>query len=195
MAVKRGEAHLAGSHLLDEETGEYNVPFIKKYLAGVPLILVNLAYREQGLLVPRGNPLGIKGFKDLARSEVKFINRQRGAGTRLLTDMHLRKLEIASDQVNGYGREEYTHMNVAQAVVSGTADTGLAIRAAARALDLDFIPVARERYDLIIPKAYIDDNKVQALLEAVRDNQEFRSEVQGLGGYDLCDCGRVMYEQ
>ncbi len=195
LAIKRNEAHLAGSHLLDEETGEYNVPFLQKYLAGVPLMLVNLAFRQQGLLVPRGNPKKISGFTDLTRPEVSFINRQRGAGTRLLTDHHLQRLGIAPEQVVGYGREEYTHMNVAQAVASGSVDTGLAIKAAAVALDLDFIPVAEERYDLIVPKAHADDRKVRKLLDIIRTNDEFRTSVNNLGGYDLRSCGKIMYEQ
>jgi putative molybdopterin biosynthesis protein len=195
MAIRRGEAHLAGTHLLDEETGEYNISYIKKYLPEMGLQLINLTYREQGLLVSRGNPLNIRGFTDLARREVRFINRQRGAGTRLLTDMHLKRLGINPDQVNGYEREEYTHMNVASAIVSNSADTGLAIRAAAVALDLDFIPVAEERYDLILPKKFLHDPKVVALLQTIRENKEFRQTVANLGGYDLRDCGRVMYEQ
>jgi putative molybdopterin biosynthesis protein len=195
MAIKRGEAHLAGTHLLDEESGEYNVSYIKKFLAGIPLQLINLTYREQGLLVARGNPLSIKGFEDLARSGVRFINRQRGAGTRLLTDLHLNRLGISPEQVNGYEREEYTHMNIASAIASSNADTGLAIRAAAVALDLDFIPVAEERYDLILPKTFLDDPKVLALLQTIRKNEEFHRTVASLGGYDLRDCGRVMYEQ
>jgi putative molybdopterin biosynthesis protein len=195
LAIKRGEAHLAGTHLLDEATGEYNISFIQKFLPDVPLQLINLTYREQGLLVPKGNPLNIKGFEDLSRSGVRFINRQRGAGTRLLTDMNLKRLGITSDQVNGYDREEYTHMNIASAIASRNADTGLGIRAAALALDLDFIPVAEERYDLVLPKAFLDDPKVLSLLNLLRINKEFRSIVAGLGGYDLRDCGQVLYEQ
>ncbi|MBW2467552.1 MAG: molybdopterin biosynthesis protein [Deltaproteobacteria bacterium] len=195
IAVKRGEAHFAGTHLLDEKTGEYNVSFIQKFLPALPLQLINLTYREQGLLVPRGNPLNIKDFGDLVRREVRFINRQRGAGTRLLTDMYLNRLGISPEQVNGYDREEYTHMNIASAVASNNADTGLAIRAAAVALDLDFIPVAQERYDLILPKAFLNDPKVIALLSTIRENEEFRRIVEDLGGYDLRDCGRIMYEQ
>ena len=195
MAIKRGEAHLAGTHLLDEESGEYNISFIKKFLAGIPLQLVNLTYREQGLLVARNNPKSIRGFEDLARKEVRFINRQRGAGTRLLTDMHLKRLNISPKQVKGYEREEYTHMNVASAIASNNADTGLAIRAAAVALDLDFIPVAQERDDLILPTAFLDDPRVTALLETIRKNEEFRQTVASLGGYDLRDCGSIMYEQ
>jgi len=195
LAIKRGEAHLAGTHLLDEATGEYNISFIKNFLADTPLQLINLTYRQQGLLVARNNPLNIKGFTDLDRREVRFINRQRGAGTRLLTDMHLNRLSINPEQVNGYDREEYTHMNVASAVASNNADTGLAIRAAAVALDLDFIPVAEERFDLILPKTFLADPKVAALLHTIRQSAEFRQTVKDLGGYDLRDCGRIMYEQ
>jgi len=194
-ALRRGEAHLAGTHLLDETTGEYNVSFIKRFLREVPLMLINLVFRQQGFLVRKGNPLGIKDFKDLRRPEVKFINRQKGAGTRLLTDMHLKELHISPDQVKGYEHEEYTHMNVASAVASGDADTGLAILAAAVALGLDFIPVAEERYDLIVPKAHLEDMKVQTLLALIRESREFYNTVAGLGGYDLRSCGKVMYEQ
>ncbi|MDF1613524.1 molybdopterin biosynthesis protein [Desulfurivibrio dismutans] len=195
MAIKRGEAHLAGSHLLDEASGEYNVPYIKKILGDVPLKLINLAWRQQGLLVPKGNPKGITGFADLKRDDISFINRQRGAGTRILTDLHLNKLGIAPEEVTGYHREEYTHMTVASAVAGGNADTGLAIMAAARALDLDFIPVAKERYDLIIPTAHAADPKVAAVLELINTSREFHDTVTGLGGYDLSDCGKLMYEQ
>ncbi len=195
LAIKRGEAHLAGTHLLDEHTGQYNIPFIKRFLKGVPLVLVNLVHRKQGLLVPKGNPKNIQGFKDLARPEIKFINRQRGAGTRLLTDMHLKRLDITPAEVNGYDREEYTHMNVASAVASGVADTGLAIMAAAVALDLDFIPVASERYDLVVPETQMEDEKVRTLLKIIRENGRFRKTVETLGGYDLQDCGRVVYKQ
>jgi putative molybdopterin biosynthesis protein len=195
MAIKRGEAHLAGTHLLDEETGEYNISFIKKYLADVPLQLINLAYRDQGLLVPKGNPKGITGFVDLTRQDVRFINRQRGAGTRLLTDMHLKQLDIDPDRVIGYEKEEYTHMNVASAIASNNADTGLAIRAAAVALDLDFIPLAQERYDIILPMEHSNDPKVRAFLQTIKENNDFCQTVENLGGYDLRDCGTVMYEQ
>jgi putative molybdopterin biosynthesis protein len=195
MAIKRGEAHLAGTHLLDEETGVYNISFIKKFLPDIPLQLINLTYREQGLLVLKGNPLGIKDFRDLARQEIRFINRQRGAGTRLLTDMHLNRLGINPEQINGYEREEYTHMNVASAIASNNADTGLGIRAASVALDLDFVPVAEERYDLILPKTHLDDPKVISLLQTINESEEFRRTVESLGGYDLRECGKVMYEQ
>ncbi|MGB9715954.1 MAG: molybdopterin biosynthesis protein [Thermodesulfovibrionales bacterium] len=194
MALKRGEAHLAGTHLLDEETGEYNVPFIKRLLPDKKIILINLVYREQGLLVLKGNPKNIKGFKDLMRDDIVFVNRQSGAGTRLLTDKCLRELKINPKDVKGYDREEYTHMGVASAVLTGIADTGLAILASARALGLDFIPVAKERYDLAIPQEFIETEMLQSLLKIIREDKEFRETVQRLGGYDVSDMGRVMYE-
>ena len=195
MAIKRGDAHVAGTHLLDDETGEYNIPFIKKYLADVPLQLVNLVYREQGLLVPKGNPKNISGISDLARNDITFINRQRGAGTRILTDLQLKKAQISPESVQGYDREEYTHMNVASAVASGLVDTGMAIRAAAQALSLDFIPVTKERYDLIVPKHLENAPQVKHLFNVIHHDQDFRRIVQGLGGYDMQDCGKVFYEQ
>ncbi|MDP3049438.1 MAG: molybdopterin biosynthesis protein, partial [Thermodesulfovibrionales bacterium] len=160
MALKKGEAHIAGTHLLDEDTGEYNVSSIKRFLSDRRIILVNLVYREQGLLVLKGNPKNIKGFEDLTREDVVFINRQAGAGTRLLTDKHLRECRIKPEDVKGYEREEYTHMGVASAVLTGIADTGLAILASAKALGLDFIPVAKERYDLAVPFEFYDTEMI-----------------------------------
>jgi putative molybdopterin biosynthesis protein len=193
VALKRREAHIAGTHLLDEETGEYNIPFIRKLLSGRSIALINLVYREQGLLVPKGNPKNIRGFQDLTRNDIMFVNRQAGAGTRLLTDKCLRELGISITDVKGYEREEYTHMGVASAVLTGVADTGLAILASARALDLDFIPVAKERYDLAIPGEYLDSEMIRCLLAIIREDREFRETVAGLGGYDLSDCGTVLF--
>lgn len=194
MALKRGEAHLSGTHLLDEETGEYNVPVIKKLLSDKKIILINLVYREQGLLVLKGNPKNIRGFEDLIRSDVVFVNRQSGAGTRLLTDKCLRELGIKPEDVKGYEREEYTHMGVASAVLTGVADTGLAILASAKALNLDFIPVAKERYDLAIPREFFETEMLQHLINIIKEDAEFREMVVGLGGYDISDMGKVMYE-
>ncbi|PID76516.1 MAG: molybdopterin biosynthesis protein [Deltaproteobacteria bacterium] len=195
MAIRRNEAHLAGTHLLDEETGEYNIPFIQRYLADTSLKLINLCYREQGLIIQKGNPREINGFADIAEKNYTFINRQGGAGTRLLTDKVLKDLGISPDQIAGYEHEEYTHMSVAAAVANGSVDCGMGILAAARALELDFLPIAEERYDLIIPAEYLDDGKVETLLELIRTNQAFRQDILALGGYDLRDCGKVVYEQ
>lgn len=193
-ALKRGEAHLAGTHLLDEETGDYNVAYVGRLLKGRGPILINLAYREQGFIVAPGNPRGITGFADLAREGVRFVNRQRGAGTRVLLDYHLRREGIDPASIDGYEREDYTHMAVAAAVAGNSADCGLGIRAAAQALGLDFIPVAEERYDLCTLREYWEQPYVQRLLNVIRD-PAFKDAVLALGGYDLRDCGRVMWEE
>jgi putative molybdopterin biosynthesis protein len=195
MAIRRREAHMAGCHLLDEKTGEYNIAFLKRFLKDMPLALVNLCYRQQGLIVPRNNPESINDFSDIARKGLVFINRQGGAGTRLLTDKILRESAINPAEIRGYGHEEYTHMSVAAAVAAGSAYTGMGILAAARALNLDFIPIAEERYDLIIPEAFIADPKVAAVLTMMESSAEFHQEILALGGYDLRDCGKVMYRQ
>lgn len=195
MAIRRGEAHLAGTHLLDETTGEYNVSFIQRFLKDTPLALINLCYREQGLIVPAGNPHNIQGFGDIAERKHSFINRQGGAGTRLLTDKILKEQGIAPSAINGYDHEEYTHMSVAAAVASGSVDTGMGIRAAAVALNLDFVPIAEERYDLIVPKQFLEDVKVQKILTMIATDSEFHAKITALGGYDLRDCGTLMYEQ
>ncbi|MEK6693251.1 MAG: molybdopterin biosynthesis protein [Nitrospirota bacterium] len=192
MAIKRGEAHIAGTHLLDEETGEYNIPFIKRLLPDKKMVLVNLVYREQGLLVPKGNPKGIKGFEDLRREDITFINRQAGAGTRLLTDKYLKDLGIDSKEVKGYTHEEYTHMGVASAILSGVADTGLAILSSAVALGLDFIPVAKERYDLAIPEEFYKTEMIKRLLSILKDDKDFRSQIMLMGGYDISDMGKII---
>ncbi len=194
IALKKGEAHMAGTHLLDEETGEYNVPYIRKILGDRKIVLINLVYRQQGLMVPKGNPRNIKGFADLTRDDVVFINRQVGAGTRLLTDKYLKELGISPKEVKGYEREEYTHMGVASAVLTGIADTGMGILASAEALGLDFIPLAKERYDLAFPADFISMPSLSALLDIVKENREFRSSVEALGGYDVSDMGKIMYE-
>jgi len=195
MAIKRKEAHFAGSHLMDEKTGEYNIPFIQRFLKGIPLLLLNLSYREQGIIIPRGNPANIKEFKDIARPGIKFINRQKGSGTRLLTDMLIKKFKITPTKINGYELEEYTHMNVASAVASNRGDAGMGIRYAAKALDLEFIPITEERYDLIIPKKYFDNEKTAKVLSIIRENKEFRNTVRAMGGYSLRDSGTIIYEQ
>ncbi len=195
MAIRRGEAHLAGSHLLDEATGEYNISYIKRFLAGLPLALINLCYREQGLIVAQGNPKNIHNFRDIAQGNHTFINRQNGAGTRLLTDKILRDEGIETAAIYGYSHEEYTHMSVAAAVANGSVDTGMGIRAAANALGLDFVPLTEERYDLIIPRQYQEDGRVRAILDLMGNDQGFHKAILALGGYNLRDCGKIMYEQ
>ncbi|OGW61338.1 MAG: molybdopterin biosynthesis protein [Nitrospirae bacterium RBG_16_64_22] len=194
LALKRGEAHVAGTHLLDEETGTYNVSYLRKILPDRRMTLIRLVDREQGFVVPRGNPMGIKGFGDLARPGVVYINRQAGSGTRLLLDHHLKKNGIDPGKVTGYGHEEYTHMGVAAAVLSGVASTGLAILAAARALGLDFVPVAIEEYDLAIPREFLNLPMVQVLLEVIRTDREFKDAIRALGGYGVERMGEVVWE-
>jgi len=193
IALQRGEAHLAGSHLLNEETGEYNVSYLHRHLPGRALVLVNLVYRDQGLIVASGNPKGIRGLDDLLRDDVQYVNRQRGAGTRVLLDYQFKRLGIEPARVGGYGREEYTHLAVAAAIVGGTADTGLGILAAARALKLDFVPILKERYDLVIPHEHYQSELLRPLLELIR-GEGFRRQVEALGGYDVSRMGEVVAE-
>jgi putative molybdopterin biosynthesis protein len=209
VALRRGEAHLAGSHLLDPETGEYNISYIRRYLPGVKVKVITLVGREQGLLVKRGNPKGIKSLSDISRpgaesarpgsvragdaERVSFVNRQRGAGTRVLLDYQLNLLGIASDSIIGYNQEEYTHLGVAAAVASGRADCGLGIAAAAKALELDFIPLYQERYDLVIPKEYAESDLLTPLF-AVLEDQAFRAAVAALPGYDVSKMGDLIVE-
>ncbi len=194
MALRQGRAHLAGSHLFDPETNTYNIPYLQKYLAEMPLKLINLAWRQQGLMVQPGNPKNIITIRDLTRPEVRFINRQRGAGTRILLDYLLKVEGLDPAAIQGYEREEYTHMAVAANVKSGTADAGLGILAAARALGLDFVPLTPERYDLVVPEATFHDARFQTLWEVIR-SPEFAAAAAALGGYDLRDCGAIVWEQ
>jgi len=191
LAIGRGEAHLAGSHLLDARTGEYNISYIEQYLKGMPINLVGFVERKQGLLVKRGNPQKIHSIEDLIRKDVVFINRQRGAGTRVLLDYQLGLLGISPESIQGYEQEEYTHLAVAAAIASGRADCGLGIAAAAAALDLEFIPLFDERYDLVIPRAYYEDDLFLPLREVLTD-PAFHKEVEALPGYSVPQMGRII---
>jgi len=191
MAIKRGACHLAGAHLLDTEDGSYNVSYIRRYLPDISVKLVHLVMREQGLMVAPGNPKGLTGIEDLSRTDVAFINRQRGSGTRILLDYRLSEIGIDPRSIQGYDTEEYTHMTVAVAILSGTADTGLGIFAAANALKLDFIPVVTEQYDLVIPEIYFESDNIQSLLETIR-SPEFVRWVGRLGGYGTERTGEVL---
>jgi len=191
LALGRGEAHFAGSHLLDEETGEYNIPYIQRVLPQTPVVLLGFVQREQGLIVPKGNPKGIRGLADLTHPDVVFINRQRGAGTRVLLDYRLRQAGIDPRAIQGYARQEFTHLAVAAAVASGAADCGMGILAAARALELDFVPLDMERYDLVIPAQFFDDAALAPLLSIIRD-PAFARRVAGLGGYATPQMGEVL---
>ena len=192
MAIKKGACHMAGSHLLDPEDGSYNISYLKKYLPEEKLWVVNLVMREQGFILPKGNPKGIKGLEDFKDKKLFFINRQAGSGTRILFDYRLNALGISPAEINGYKNEEYTHMSVAVAVLSGRADAGLGIHAAAKALDLDFIPVVTEEYDLIIPDRFFNTDMVQVLMDTIK-TESFKKRVQLLGGYDTKKTGDIIF--
>ena len=193
MALNRGDAHMAGSHLLDEETGEYNLPFVERYAKGRKIVVMNLVKREQGLMVPKGNPKGISSLEDLARDDVTFVNRQRGSGTRILLDYKLNELGIPPEKITGYTREDYTHLAIAASVAGGRADAGLGILSAARAIGVDFLPLLSEQYDLVIPTEFYTGDLLMPLLELVRSD-EFKSAVDTLGGYDTTMMGHVVAE-
>ena len=191
IALARGEANVAGCHLLDEDSGEYNLPFVRRVLPGLPVVVVTLVGRSQGLLVPRGNPKQIGALEDVVREDVRFINRQRGSGTRVLLDFLLRRIGRAPQEVRGYDLEVDTHIEVAAAVASHQADVGLGILAAARALDLDFIPLQNERYDLVVPLSEWHSPKVKSFRRTL-DSREFKDSVHEMGGYDTSHTGMVV---
>ncbi|MCX7609253.1 MAG: molybdopterin biosynthesis protein [Anaerolineales bacterium] len=193
LALRRGEAHLAGSHLLDPETGEYNLSYIRKYLSGIPVRVYGFVERLQGLIVRKGNPKNLRSLEDLVRPDVVFVNRQRGAGTRVLLDYELGRLGIPVDRIRGYNQEEYTHLGVAAAVASGRADCGLGIPAAAQALDLDFIPLFSEPYQLVIPSRHAVSDLLIPLLEVLQD-AAFREAVLRMPGYQIEQMGQLIAE-
>ncbi|MCU1627286.1 MAG: molybdenum cofactor synthesis domain protein [Pseudonocardia sp.] len=187
VALRDGLCHLAGSHLLDPDSGEYTLPYVDRLLGSSGIAVVRLVHRDQGLIVAPGNPLGLSGIEDLPRA--RYVNRQRGAGTRALLDHELGNRGIDPAQVSGYSREEHTHLAVAAAVSAGRADAGMGILAAARAFGLDFVPVAREPYDLVLrTDTFVDE--LLAPLWALLERPEFRAGVEALGGYSCAETGR-----
>ncbi|HEY3306058.1 MAG TPA: molybdopterin biosynthesis protein [Candidatus Binatia bacterium] len=194
LALKRRETHIAGSHLLDPDTGAYNVPDIKRLIPGTPLVLVHLARREQGLIVKKGNAKKVSGLQDLLRPDLTFVNRQPGSGTRVLLDYELKRLQLDSAQIRGYEREEFTHMSVGVAIASGLADVGLGVRSAANALGLDFIPVGNEQYDLVVLRSFFESEKGERLVDVIRSDG-FKKAVTALGGYNTGRAGEVLYRQ
>jgi putative molybdopterin biosynthesis protein len=193
VALRRRESHLAGSHLLDPETGEYNISYIKEYLKDVPVRVVSLVNRSQGLIITKGNTMGLKGLDDLVREDIRIINRQRGSGTRVLLDYQLGKLGIDVGSINGYELEEYTHLGVAAAVASDRADCGLGVEAAATGLHLDFIPLFQERYDLVIPVEFAESELLSPLFDLL-ENEAFKEVVRKMPGYDVSRMGKIIAE-
>ena len=193
MAIRKGICHMAGSHLLDTKTGEYNLSYFQRYLKGVKVSVFHLVLRDQGLILAAGNPKGIKGLEDLTRDDVTFVNRQAGSGTRVLFDYKLELAGIAPEAVKGYDHEEFTHMAIAVDVLSGAADCGMGIFAAAKALNLDFVPMVQEQYDVIIRSSLLDMPTIQQVLETTR-SEDFRKRVTALGGYDPSKSGQLWIE-
>ncbi|MFA7165705.1 MAG: molybdopterin biosynthesis protein [Desulfoplanes sp.] len=191
MAIKSGSTMVAGCHLFDPATNDYNFPFLDRYLPHMELVLVNLAIRHQGFIVASGNPLGIRGIDDVITKKARFVNRQRGAGTRILFDHALQQAGKGPEDIQGYATEEFTHMALAANILTGAADCGLGIYAAAKALGLDFVPLARERYDLVIPKIFFDDPKIHTLLTIVRQ-ETIKKKIAALGGYETTLTGQIM---
>jgi putative molybdopterin biosynthesis protein len=194
IALKNGNCHIAASHLLDLDTGEYNTTFIKKHFPELKVIILNLAHREQGLIVKKGNPLKIKTLSDIVEKKADFVNRQEGAGTRVLLDFRLKEDGINAADIAGYGKVAHTHMDVALEIFSGSTDAGVGIYTAAKLLGLDFIPLATERFDLIVPSDIFKSEPVKALRE-VLSSDEFKSNMARMGGYEIHDTGKIMYER
>ena len=188
MALRQGMCHIAGSHLLDPADASYNTSYLKKYLPDHDIRIVTLVHRQQGFMVPKGNPENVKDINDLLRPGIRFINRQAGSGTRVLLDFELDRQGLDPDGINGYGQDEYTHMAVAVAVLSGKVDVGLGIKSAANALNLDFVPLVEERYDLLIPGELFETPMIQAILQIIV-SPVFKEGVAALGGYSTRETG------
>lgn len=184
--------HIAGSHILDEQAGEYNIPMVTSLFAEFRTVVVNFAYRQQGLILKGGNPLKIRGVEDLVKAKVRYVNRQRGSGTRLLMDSCLNRTGVDSSNIKGYEIEVSTHLDVGLRILRGEADAGAGIKATAHLLGLDFIPLKEERFDLLIPRDYFFLNEVQNLMEIIKSSQ-FRKESARFGGYNTRDSGKVIY--
>ena len=190
MSVRRGEAHVAGTHLLDEKTGRYNSSFIRKYFPNGGVRLVECVRRSQGLMVRKGNPTNIQGIADLAKPGLRYVNRQKGSGTRVLFDYLCKKDSVDAAAIYGYDREEFTHTAVAALIDADSADAGLGIYSAAKLYNLDFIPLCDEQYDLLIPDYAWDTPMIRRLLEILQ-SPAFRSRLNELGGYTVANPGTV----
>jgi putative molybdopterin biosynthesis protein len=191
MSLKREECHIAPIHLLDMETGEYNISYIRKYFPDKKMALIKGVQRQQGFIVEKGNPLNILGFKDLIRDDIVYVNRQRGAGTRVLLDYHLGLQGISSKDIRGYERELNTHMAVASAIKTGSAQVGLGVYSAAKAMGLDFVDVAYEDYDFLIDCELLNDDRVKAFIQIIK-SPKFKSILESMGGYGTGHTGEII---
>lgn len=188
------KSSIASSHLWDWETSEYNIDFVKKLLPGIPCTIINLTYRTQGFYVQKGNPKNINGWEDLKRDDLSYVNREIGCGVRVLLDGKLRELNISSNEINGYNYEENSHLAVASAVARGKGDFGIGIEKVAKQIDnIDFIPLQKERYDLVIKTNDLEKPIYKQILNII-NSDDFKDELVGLGGYDLKDTGKIIAE-
>jgi len=192
--VYRGKAHMTAIHLWDEDTGTYNIPYVRRLLPGIPMIIIHLACRMQGFYVAKGNPRKIMNWNDLTQPGLRFINREKGCGTRVLLDERLHKLGVDRSLISGYEREAFSHLAVASAVGRGEADVGLGNQKASyQVRNIDFVPLQKERYELAIKKEYLETPPFQAVLEILQSS-EFKKGLEGLGDYDLTETGRIIAE-
>jgi len=192
LALEKGFTDIAWSHLLDPETGEYNIPYLEKLIPSINAVVVNLFHRELGFVVAKGNPLGVAGFEDLMREDVRFINRQKGSGTRLLLDYHLEKAGLQQERITGYENEVLTHAEIGLSILSGEADVGIATAAVSALFGLGFIPIVRERFDMICDQSVFFQRGVQSLI-GVLSGDLFRSRFSDLKGYDFKSAGRILF--
>lgn len=191
-ALNSGYTDLAWSHLLDPKSGQYNIPFLPTYLPDVKAVVVNLFHRELGLIMAPRNPFNIKGFEDLSKKGVRLVNRQKGSGTRVLLDHHLKQLKIPPSKIEGYDEEVYTHFEVGLSILSKEADVGIATIAVAKLLGLPFIPIAKESFDMILEQKTFFNKGIQAFIETL-NSKEFRQRVEPIGAYDFKDSGKIVY--
>jgi putative molybdopterin biosynthesis protein len=193
-ALNMGYTDLAWSHLFDPKTGEYNIPYLPEYLPNVKPVVVNLFARELGFVAAPKNPLKIQGFEDLTQKGIRFVNRQKGAGTRVLLDHHLKTLRIPPSKIQGYENEVYTHLEVGLSILSKEADVGIATIAVSKLLGLHFIPVTRESFDMILDKETFFEKGVQAFIE-ILNSDGFRKRIEKLGSYDFKNSGKILYSK
>jgi putative molybdopterin biosynthesis protein len=193
-ALNQGYTDIAWSHLFDPQSGAYNIPFLATHLPHLHPVVINLFYRDLGFLVAPRNPLGLRGFKDLTKKKVRFVNRQKGSGTRVLLDHHLEKLGILSSAIQGYENEVYTHFEVGISILAREADVGIATGSAAKLLGLSFLSITQESFDMILTQTTFFERGIQAFME-ILNSQDFRSRVEPLGSYDFKNSGKILYSQ
>jgi putative molybdopterin biosynthesis protein len=188
----KGRVNVASSHLWDGDTGEYNVPYVKRLLPGIPAVIIHLTCRTQGFYVKKGNPLDIRGWEDIMRDDITIINREKGAGSRVLLDEHLRLMGVVTKDISGYGRESHSHLTVATTVARGGADLAVGDMKMIRQVSgIDFIPLQKERYELVVKEEDMGTKQVDVMLQIIR-SREFRQEFSNVDGYDTKDMGKIV---